>query len=70
MDQMLEWAHRLTCSSTLTEDQKDVILADRFQHLSQDKRKLHKSMERKRKKVAGKEKKSMPAKRSRSDGAQ
>ncbi|KAG0141376.1 hypothetical protein CROQUDRAFT_663952 [Cronartium quercuum f. sp. fusiforme G11] len=46
-------------------DQKDVILADRFEHLSQDKRKLQKAMERKRKKVAGKEKKSMPAKRSR-----
>ncbi|KAG0141566.1 hypothetical protein CROQUDRAFT_98629 [Cronartium quercuum f. sp. fusiforme G11] len=43
-------------------DQKDVILADRFEHLSQDKRKLQKAMERKRKKVAGKEKKSMPAK--------
>ncbi|EGG06886.1 uncharacterized protein MELLADRAFT_86326 [Melampsora larici-populina 98AG31] len=50
----------------LLEEQKEVILADRFDHLSQDKRKLQNAVERKRKKVAGKEKKSMPAKRARS----
>ncbi|EGG11551.1 uncharacterized protein MELLADRAFT_102587 [Melampsora larici-populina 98AG31] len=47
-------------------EHKEVILADRFNHFSQDKRKLQKAVERKRKKVAGKEKKSMPAERARS----
>jgi len=45
--------------------QKEVVLTDRYQHLSQNKSKLHKSIERKRKKVDGKEKKSMPLKRPR-----
>ncbi|KAH9467149.1 hypothetical protein Pst134EB_002175 [Puccinia striiformis f. sp. tritici] len=38
---------------------------NRFKHLSQNKSKLNKSIERKRKKVDGKDKKSMPNKRRR-----
>ncbi|PLW16163.1 hypothetical protein PCANC_19096 [Puccinia coronata f. sp. avenae] len=45
--------------------QKEIILTDRYQHLSQNKSKLHKSIERKRKKLDGKDKKSMPLKRTR-----
>ncbi|KAH9473897.1 hypothetical protein MJO28_000266 [Puccinia striiformis f. sp. tritici] len=45
--------------------QKEVVLTDRFKHLSQNKSKLNKSIERKRKKVDGKDKKSMPNKRRR-----
>ena len=45
--------------------QKEIILTDRYNHLSQNKSKLHKSIEKKRKKVDGKEKKSMPFKRQR-----
>lgn len=44
---------------------KEIVLADRYEHLSKDKLKLHKSIDRKRKKVDGKEKKSMPIKRNR-----
>ncbi|KAI7962161.1 hypothetical protein MJO28_000255 [Puccinia striiformis f. sp. tritici] len=43
--------------------QKEVVLTDRYEHLSQNKSKLNKSIERKRKKVDGKDKKSMPNKR-------
>ncbi|KAI9600070.1 hypothetical protein KEM48_000286 [Puccinia striiformis f. sp. tritici PST-130] len=45
--------------------QKEVVLTDRYEHLSQNKSKLNKSIERKRKKVDGKDKKSMPNKRQR-----
>ncbi|KAA1106376.1 rRNA bioproteinsis protein rrp36 [Puccinia graminis f. sp. tritici] len=45
--------------------QKEIILTNRYQQLSQNKSKLHKSIEKKRKKVDGKEKKSMPFKRHR-----
>ncbi|MBW0467230.1 hypothetical protein O181_006945 [Austropuccinia psidii MF-1] len=44
-------------------DKKELILADRYQYLSQDKRKLKKAIERKQKKTGAKEKKMMPIKR-------
>ncbi|KAI8459477.1 hypothetical protein BY996DRAFT_3796427 [Phakopsora pachyrhizi] len=43
--------------------QKEVILADRIESLSKDKRRLKKSMDRKLKKISAKDKKSIPRKR-------
>jgi hypothetical protein len=65
------WTWPFMCRSSwhlimiISEAQKEIILTDRYQHLSQNKSKLHKSIERKRKKLDGKDKKSMPLKRTR-----